>query len=101
MSSSKPETIFLTCKVAGLSLMFALWLRESEMAGFFLLLFLTLMALLRWRFPKLRATVLADAVACILLSASWEYAQYALVLALFEGMYRRFYWVGFAGLFAF
>ena len=73
--------------------MFALWLQESEIAGFFLLLSLVLLSLLRWRFPKLSATVLLDGVVCILLSAFWGYAHYALLLILFEGMYRKFYFV--------
>ena len=101
MSASKPETTFLICLIAGFGLMFALWLSDGEITGFFLLLFLVLMTLLRWRFPKLKATVLADGVACILLAASWEYAQYALIFALFEGMYRRFYWIGAVGLLIF
>ena len=78
--------------------MFALWFREGGTAGFFLLLSLIIMSLFRWRFPKLKATVLLDGIACVLLAASWEYAHYALVLVLFEGMYRHFYWVGFTGL---
>ena len=73
--------------------MFALWLGESELPGFFLLLFLAIMSLVRWRFPKLSATVLLDGAVCILLSALWGYAHYALLLILFEGMYRKFYFV--------
>ena len=101
MDASKPEITFLICKIAGFSLMILLWLRESEITGFFLLLFLILMSLLRWRFPPLRATVILDCIASILLAAFWGYAQYALILLLFEGMYRRFYWVGFAGIYLF
>ena len=81
--------------------MLALWLRESETAGFFLLLSLILMSLLRWRFPNLGATILLDCALCVLLSIMWGYAQYAVILVLFEGMYRRFYLVGLAGTFSF
>ena len=94
MSSPKAEIYFLICKAAGLGLMFALWLTEGGTGGFFLLLFLALMSIFRWRFPKLKATVLIDAAVCILFSAYWEYTHYALILVLFEGIYRRFYWVG-------
>ena len=73
--------------------MSALWLGESEIAGFFLLLSLVILTLLRWRFPKLEATVLLDGVLCVLLSFYWNYAYYALFLILFEGMYRKFYFV--------
>ena len=81
--------------------MLALWLLESETAGFFLLMSLLLLSLLRWRFPKLRATVLLDCALCVLLSPLWVYAPYALILVFFQGMYQRFYWVGLVGAFAF
>jgi len=90
---SKSEISFLICKVAGFGLMFAIWLFDGEMIGFFLLLFLALMSLLRWHFPKLEATVVIDCIACIIMAGFWEYAVYAMTLAIFEGMYRKFYWV--------
>jgi len=98
MSVSKPEATFIICKLVGFGLMFALWLRHGATAGFFLFLFLIMMSLLRWRFPKLRATVLLDCIACFLLLPMWIYALYALILILFEGMYRRFYLTGPAGI---
>ena len=78
--------------------MFAIWLRHSGTEGFFLLLFLLLMTLLRWRIPKLRVTVLLDCAVCILVLHIWPHARYALIMILFEGMYRKFYWVGIAGI---
>jgi len=93
MSSSKTEIYFILCKVAGFGLLLALWLQEGGRAGFFLLLFLVVMSLLRWRFPKLSATVLLDCAACVVFSTMWGAAQYALILILFEGMYRNVYWV--------
>jgi len=93
MSHSKPDIYFLLCKLAGFGLMFTLWLEEGETAGFFLLLLLTPLSLLRWRFPQLKATVVIDCIACLLFAAAWEYAHYALIFTLFEGMYRCFYWV--------
>lgn len=77
--------------------MLALWLTESDTTGFFLFLFLLVMSLLRWRFPKLGATVMLDCAACILTFFVWPYALYGLILILFEGMYRRFYFVLLAG----
>ena len=91
MSDSKPEITFLTLTAAGFILVFALWFAESELMGFFLFLPLVLLSLLRWRFPKLRATVLVDGILCLLLTPTWGYAQYALILVMFQGMYRRFY----------
>jgi len=97
--ASKPEITFLICKVAGFGLMLAFWFYESELVGFFLLLFLVMMSLLRWRFPKFSPTVMLDALACALLSTYWGYAHYALILVIFEGMYRRFFWISFAGMY--
>jgi len=90
---SKSGIWFLICKIAGFGLMFALWFIDGEMLGFFLLLFLAFMSLLRWHFPKLNATVMIDCIACIMMVSFWPYAAYAMILALFEGMYRKFYWV--------
>ena len=73
--------------------MFVLWLKEGETAGFFLLLLLVPLSLLRWRFPKAKTTVLIDCLACLLFAPAWDYAYYALIFTLFEGLYRRVYWV--------
>jgi len=98
---TKPEITFILCKVAGFGLLFVLWLRDSEMAGFFLLMSLLLLSLLRWRFPKLRATIIIDCALCVFLASMWVYAMYALILVMFEGLYRRFYLVAAAGAFSF
>lgn len=94
----RPDIVFILCKIAGFGLLFALWIQESMTAGFFLFMSLALLTLLRWRYPKLKATVLIDCVLCAVFFPFWEYAHYGLLLPLFEGMYRRFYWVGLAGL---
>jgi len=98
MSDSKSEITFLICIVTGFAMMFALWIAESELTGFFLLLSLALLSLLRWRFPKLSATVVIDGVLCLLMMPMWSYASYALVLVMFQGMYRRFYPILIAGM---
>ena len=95
---NRPNIVFLICQIAGFSLLLTLWLQEGALPGFFLLLSLVLLSVLRWRFPKLGATVLIDCALCFLVFPFWEYAHFALMLPLFEGTYRRFYWVGFAGL---
>jgi len=101
MSALKPEYSFLVCKIAGFGLMLALWFPEGETAGFFLIACLAIMSLLRWRFPKLRATILLDFALCILVVPLWEYAHFALLFVLFEGMYRRFYWIALVALSSF
>jgi len=97
MSDLKPEITFNTCKIAGFILMLALWFYDTELIGFFLLLAIAILSLFRWRFPKYSATVLIDALLIIALSPTWSYAQYAMVLVLLEGNYRRFYPVVLAG----
>jgi len=71
--------------------MLALWFYDTELIGFFLLLAMAILSLFRWRFPNFGATVLIDALLIIALSPTWSYAQYAMVLVLLEGSYRRFY----------
>jgi len=96
MGTVRPELGFLIIKVCGFSLLFALWLQGAELAGFFLLLALVLLSILRWRFPSLRATILLDVLLVVLLLSLWGAALWALALIMLEGFYRRFYGVGIA-----
>ncbi|MCL2201318.1 MAG: histidine kinase [Oscillospiraceae bacterium] len=98
MAATKPETTFYICKTVGFGLLLALWSRHGETEGFFLFLFLLVMSLLRWRFSRLGATVLLDCAVSMWAFMVMPYMQYALVLVMFEGLYRRFYWVALAGL---
>ena len=79
--------------------MLAFWLVSGETAGFFLLLLLVCLSLLRWRVPKLNFTIVLDITACVAMSvtALWAHAPFALTLSLFAAMYFRFYWAGLAG----
>ena len=97
MSLIVPENCFYISKITGLGLMFALWIQSGEMTGFFLLLLLVLMTIFRWRFPHLKATIIIDGIVCIAIIGLWGYAYLALILTLFEGMYRSFYYVMFLG----
>ena len=72
--------------------MLAFWLGSGEIAGFFLILFLVVMSLLRWRIPKLNFTVALDIIVCLALSIMWPYAPFALAMPLFAAMYFGFYW---------
>ncbi|MCL2562686.1 MAG: histidine kinase [Oscillospiraceae bacterium] len=96
-----PRFCFRLCQIAGIGLLFALWIGSDEIAGFFLLLSLVIMALLRWRFPRLNRTVLFDLMACISMFALWDYAPYALAVPLFAAMYFGAYWAVLAGLYLF
>jgi len=58
-----PKVWFWLCKLAGFGLLFVRWLDSGDTAGFFLLLPLIVMTLLRWRIPKLWYTIAIDGVA--------------------------------------
>ncbi|MCL2169781.1 MAG: histidine kinase [Defluviitaleaceae bacterium] len=73
----------------GFGLLIALWLIDGEMAGFFLLLFLLIMSLVRARFSRTEFTVVIDIIACLIFISLWEHAQFALGFALFSSMYFR------------
>jgi len=83
---------FFICKIAGLGLLFAFWLESREITGFFLFLFLIILALLRWRFPSLWGTILIDTA---LLAVFGEFLVLSLLLVsevffrLWETEYRR------------
>lgn len=72
----RPTISFCVCKILGIGLLFALWLDRVEVAGFFLILFITVMTLLRWRIPRLWPTIVLDGVAL------WIFGEYG-VLSLF------------------
>jgi len=87
--------------MAGFGLLFAFWLDSGETAGFFLLLFLVVMSLLRWRMPRLNFTVVLDIIACLAMSLIWQDAAPALALVLFAAMYFGFYWAAVSGAYLF
>ncbi|MCL2401984.1 MAG: histidine kinase [Oscillospiraceae bacterium] len=86
-----PRLCFILCQIAGFSLLFALWILNGEIAGFFLLLLLVIMSLLRFRVSGTKYTVLLDLAACVAMVTLWEYAPYALAVPLFSAMYLGIY----------
>ncbi len=62
-----------------------MWVKtDSDVAGLFLLLALLTLMLLRWRFQKLKWTLIIDQLAVIGVSFLWGNSGYALVLGVFE-----------------
>ena len=86
-----PKLCFLLCNIAGFVLVFALWVHSGELAGFFLLMFLVIMFLLRLRVERSRFTVLLDIAACVATFALWGYAPYVMAIPLFAAMFLGFY----------
>ena len=101
MKILSPGLCFLLCKIVGFILTFALWITSGEIAGFFLLLFLVIMALLRFRVPKTKYTLFFDITVCIAMFTLWEYAPYALILIMFQAMYFNIYPAAAAGIYIF
>ena len=91
MKNLSPKQCFLFCNLAGYSLLFVLWFQSTEIAGFFLLLILVVMSLLRWRMPGLDFTIALDILICAALSTIWPHILFAMALPLFAAMYFRCY----------
>lgn len=69
-------------------LLYILWVGEnSGMEGLFLLLALSMLMLLRWRFPRLKGTLIIDQLTILGVSFLWENSRYALALSVFEAVY--------------
>ncbi|MCL2212941.1 MAG: histidine kinase [Oscillospiraceae bacterium] len=79
MNNLSPKLLFWLCKVAGFSLLYLSWLTaEGNITGFFLLLFVIIMTLLRWRFKRIwKSSILFDVM---LLLMGGEYIVISLIL---------------------
>ena len=97
MRNISPKLCFMLCNFAGFGLLAAFWLESAETAGFFLLLILIVMSLLRRRIPKLEVTAVFDIIICVALAELWPYASFAMALPLFAAMYFGRYWILLAG----
>jgi len=83
-----PKLCYIACMTLGFGLLSVRWIFFSvETAGFFLVLFMVCMTLLRWRLPWLRWSVVVDGLLCVVFS------PWALILAMFAGMYYRLYFM--------
>lgn len=84
------KIMLLVLTFAGLSLLLADWFTTGGTMGFFLLLFVGCMTILRWRVPKLGATSLIDVLVFVIFSPMH------LALAIFPAMYHGMYIGAFA-----
>ncbi|MCL2227721.1 MAG: histidine kinase [Oscillospiraceae bacterium] len=83
-----PKLCYIVCMVLGFGLLSARWIFFSvEIAGFFLVLLMLFMTILRWRIPRLRWTLVADGVVCVI------FYPWTVVIAMFAGMYYRLYFM--------
>jgi len=90
-----PTTIFNLLNIAGLSLLFGIWLQNVDTLGFILLLFLSLMCLIRSRInhPQTPKTILFDLLITgfAFLIGDIDMAESALIFLLFQSMYLGYY----------
>ncbi|MCL2593617.1 MAG: histidine kinase [Defluviitaleaceae bacterium] len=94
MKKLSPQICFLIFKILGFGLLFATWLLSGDVTGFFLILFLIAMSLLRRRVHVARFTIIIDIIVCTILATSWEpweYSVYTLGLLLFQAIYLGVY----------
>jgi len=86
MTDHHPQKLtFLGLTIAGFGLLIAHWLISGDTMGFFLILFLFCMTMLRWRIPQTRYSSVADVLVCMF------FAPIFLPLALFGAMYYGMY----------
>lgn len=82
------EKAAIAYRAMGILLLYILWVKtDMGVAGFILLLALLTLMLLRWRFPKLKWTLVIDQLAVIGISFLWGNSGYALTLGVFEAAY--------------
>lgn len=91
-----PEIYGGIFKIMGVILLVLLWIgTESNTVGFFFILFLVIMMLLRWRFSNLKWTILIDGVICILVAMFWNDAIYGLAFSVFDAAFLFIPWAFF------
>ena len=81
-----PQICFICCKIIGFGLLYAHWFYVGGTVGFFVMLFMVCMVLLRWRVQGLEFSVLADVIVCVV------FFPMGLAVSLFSAMYYRKYW---------
>lgn len=82
------EKLSIAYRATGILLLYILWVKTDRgVAGLFLLLALMTLMLLRWRFPKLKWTLVIDQLSVIGVSFLWGNSGYALVFGVFEAAY--------------
>lgn len=79
------KLVFICCTIIGICLLVVHWLASDDTMGFFLMLFVVCMALLRWRVAKTGFTSVLDVLAFV------AFAPTFLGVALFAAMYYRMY----------
>lgn len=86
-----PHHWLIICKILGFGLLFFFLIETGEQIGFFLLLALIALFVLRHRIKKMEPTIFIDCLICILMMFWWDHDGYALLIVLFEALARKKY----------
>lgn len=86
-----PHHWLVICKTLGFSLLFIFCIEVGDQAGFFLLLALITLFVLRQRVKKMERTIFIDCLLCISFIYWWENASYALLIVMFEALAKKQY----------
>jgi len=86
-----PHHWFIICKVVAFGLLLSFHTGINETVDFFLLLTLITLFILRLRIKKMELTLLLDFALIIFVADWWDQSTYALLLTLFEAIYRKKY----------
>ena len=86
-----PRHWLTICKIIGFCLLFIYSTSAGDQMGFFFILLLLALFILRQRVEKAAFTIYFDCIFCIFMIINWEYAPYALLLVLFEVFAKKKY----------
>jgi len=86
-----PHHWLIICKIVGISLLFFFHIEAESHAGFFLLLALVTLFVLRLRIKKMEFTIYVDCLLCVLMMLWWHDVGYVLLIVLFEAFVRKKY----------
>lgn len=88
-----PHHWLIICKTLGFSVLFFFCIEAGEQVGFFMLLALITLFVLRQRVKKMELTLFIDCLLCISFIFWWEDASYALLIVIFEALAKKQYLV--------
>lgn len=84
-----PQHWLIICKALGFTLLFFFKIEVENHPGFFLLLALITLFVLRLRIIKMEFTIYIDCLLCALMIFWWDDACYAALIVLFEALARK------------
>jgi signal transduction histidine kinase len=90
-----PSAMTLAARLLSLSLVVALWLQgRADAEGLILVLFLSILSLARWRFPRMPAwSVVFDQAACGIAMLPWSDAVFALAIPILDASVAGLPWL--------